>query len=81
MGAVLRSVGGLWCLALCNVTEAERGESKKGNGKRRVICPLWRVGAMPNMGNGHKVAFRGFFEGVRGQHGNGDGVRVLHRVL
>ena len=36
---------------------------------------------MPNIGTGRKWAFRGFFEGERGQHGNGDGVRVVHRVL
>lgn len=36
---------------------------------------------MPNIGMGRKVDSRGFFEGVRGQHGNGDGARVLHRVL
>lgn len=75
------TVGDLLRVALCKVTKAERSEGKTGNGKRRVICPLWRVGAMPNIGKGRKVAFMGFFEGVRGQHGNGDGVRVVHWVL
>lgn len=36
---------------------------------------------MPNIGNGRKWASMGFFEGERGQHGNGDGVRVLPRVI
>lgn len=65
-GGLGATVGDLCRAALCNVAKAERNEGKTGNGKRGVICPLWRVGAMPNTGTGRKVAFRGFFEGVRG---------------
>jgi hypothetical protein len=71
----------LWARSLVQCDGSGRNEGEKGKVKMRVICPLWRVGAMPNIGTGHKVAFRGFFEGVRGQHGNGDGVRVVRQGL
>lgn len=46
----------------------------------RVICPFCRVGAMTNIGKARKVAYMGFFEGERGQHGNGGGALVVRRV-
>lgn len=75
------TVGALWRAPLCNVTNGGTEQGRGGKGKMRVICPFCRVGAMPNIGKGHKVDSGGFFEGERGQHGNGDGVRVVHRVL